>query len=136
MPISLQSSPVDGGFRHEPAGIQLKIMFGQLLGPEIRALIKEKTFSALKEIFCEWPPADLADLIAELPPEDEVILFRVLPHNLAGSTFEYLRNRKSASNEVRAEKNCRPEGCAAQGRRRRPPRYSAKWLNSMAARPG
>ena len=69
-------------------------MFGQLLGPEIQALIQEKNFGALKEIFCEWSPADLADLIAELRPEDEVIVFRVLPHDLAASTFEYLTLEK------------------------------------------
>ena len=57
-------------------------MFAQLLGPEIQVLIKEKNFTALKEIFREWPPADMAELIADLPVEDQVILFRILPHDL------------------------------------------------------
>src|SRR5258708_9486893 len=65
-------------------------MFAQLLGPEIQSLIEQKDFAALKEIFREWPPADMADLIADLPVEDQVILFRILPHDLAGDTFEYL----------------------------------------------
>src|ERR1043166_2424518 len=65
-------------------------MFAQLLGPEIQALIQQKDFAALKEIFREWPPADMADLIADLPVEDQVVLFRILPHDLAGDTFEYL----------------------------------------------
>jgi magnesium transporter len=65
-------------------------VFGQLLGPEIQTLIHERNFSALKEIFCDWPPADVAELIAELPDEDQVILFRILPRQLAGHAFEYL----------------------------------------------
>ena len=43
-------------------------MFGKLLGPEIQVLIHEHNFAALKEVFAEWPPADLAELIADLPP--------------------------------------------------------------------
>ncbi len=65
-------------------------MFGQLLGPEIQTLIHERNFSALKEIFCEWPPADVAELITDLADEDQVILFRILPRGLAGQAFEYL----------------------------------------------
>src|SRR3954469_3108187 len=65
-------------------------MFGKLLEPEIRELIRARDFSALREIFCEWPPADLAELISDLPEEDQVALFRMLTNRLAGSTFEYL----------------------------------------------
>ena len=65
-------------------------MFGKLLEPEIRSLIHERDFAGLRRIFCDWPAADLAELISDLPEEDQVVLFRMLPHNLAGSTFEYL----------------------------------------------
>lgn len=65
-------------------------MFGKLLGPDIHALIEERNFAALKEVFCEWPPADLAELIADLEPKEQVVVFRVLPHKLASETFEYL----------------------------------------------
>ena len=65
-------------------------MFGKLLEPEIRALIHERDFAGLRQIFCDWPPADLAELISDLPEEDQVVLFRMLPHTLAGRTFEYL----------------------------------------------
>jgi len=65
-------------------------VFGKLLGPEIQTLIHERNFTALKEIFCEWPPADVAELITDLPDEDQVILFRILPRGLAGQAFEYL----------------------------------------------
>ena len=65
-------------------------MFGKLLEPEIRSLIHGRDFAGLRRIFCDWPAADLAELISDLPEEDQVVLFRMLPHNLAGSTFEYL----------------------------------------------
>jgi len=42
-------------------------MFAQLIGPEIKTLIEERNFAALKECFCEWPPADIAELVADLP---------------------------------------------------------------------
>src|SRR5436190_20631222 len=65
-------------------------MFGKLIEPEIHALIRERNFTALREIFSDWPPADLAELISDLPEEDQVVIFRMLPHALAGRTFEYL----------------------------------------------
>jgi magnesium transporter len=65
-------------------------MLSQLLQPEIRALIDERDLSTLKEILSDWTPPDIADLIANLPSENEqVIIFRLLPHDLATDTFEY-----------------------------------------------
>jgi magnesium transporter len=65
-------------------------MFAQLIGPEIQALISERKFAALKETFRHWPPADIAELISDLQLEDQVIVFRLLPRNVAEVTFEYL----------------------------------------------
>lgn len=66
-------------------------MLSQLLQPEIRALIDERNLSTLKEILSDWTPADIADLITNLPAENEqVIIFRLLPRELAADTFEYL----------------------------------------------
>ena len=66
-------------------------MLSQLLQPEIRALIDERNLSTLKEILSDWTPPDIAELIANLPAENEqVIIFRLLPHDLAADTFEYL----------------------------------------------
>jgi magnesium transporter len=65
-------------------------MFAQLLGPEIEALIQERNFGALKEFIKEWSPPDAAELISELADDSKVILFRLLPHDLAHRTFEYL----------------------------------------------
>jgi magnesium transporter len=65
-------------------------MVGKILIPEIKSLIEARDFNALREIFCEWPPADLAEIIPDLPEADRVIIFRVLPAALAADVFEYL----------------------------------------------
>ncbi|HWL51293.1 MAG TPA: magnesium transporter [Chthoniobacteraceae bacterium] len=65
-------------------------MFGALIQPEIRALINEGNFHDLKQIFVDWAPVDLAELIADLPEEERVVIFRLLPSELATETFEYL----------------------------------------------
>jgi magnesium transporter len=65
-------------------------MVGNLLLPEIRGLIDERNFAALREIFCDWPRADVAEVIEDLPEDEQVIVFRVLPAALAADVFEYL----------------------------------------------
>ncbi len=65
-------------------------MIGKSIQPEIRALIDARDFATLKELFVDWYPADLAELIDDLPAEDEAIIFRLLPRKLATETYEYL----------------------------------------------
>src|ERR1700736_334752 len=65
-------------------------MVGKILQPEIRELIAARNFGALREIFREWPPADMAELILDLPEDEQVIIFRLLPNALAADVFEYL----------------------------------------------
>src|SRR6266853_6544462 len=65
-------------------------MVGKILEPEIRSLIEARNFGALRELFREWPPADVAEVILDLPDDEQVIIFRVLPHALAADVFEYL----------------------------------------------
>ena len=65
-------------------------MVGKLLEPEIRSMIEARDFAALREVFREWAPADLAEVIVDLPEDEQVIIFRVLPHDLAADVFEYL----------------------------------------------
>ena len=65
-------------------------MVGKLLLPEIKSLIETRNFSALRETFKEWPPADVAELILDMEEDDQVIIFRVLPSSLAADVFEYL----------------------------------------------
>src|SRR2546422_1988287 len=65
-------------------------MVDKILEPEIRSVIDARDFTALREIFREWPPADVAEVILDLPEDQQVIVFRVLPHALAADVFEYL----------------------------------------------
>lgn len=65
-------------------------MVGKILQPEIRSLIDARNFTALRELFSEWPPADIAEVITDFSEDEQVVVFRVLPHNLAADVFEYL----------------------------------------------
>src|ERR1051325_2919033 len=65
-------------------------MVGKILQPEIRSLIDARDFGALRELFREWPPADVAEVILDMPENEQVIIFRLLPTALAADVFEYL----------------------------------------------
>src|SRR5213082_2385638 len=65
-------------------------MVGNLLAPEIKSLIDARNFGALRELFREWPSADVAEVILDLPEDEQVIIFRVLPAALAADVFEYI----------------------------------------------
>src|SRR5437588_3648671 len=65
-------------------------MVGKLLAPEIKSMIDARNFGALRELFSNWPPADVADVILDLPEDEQVIIFRVLPAALAADVFEYI----------------------------------------------
>jgi len=65
-------------------------MVGKILVPEIKGLIETRNFAALREMFREWPPADVAEVILDMDEDDQVIVFRVLPSALAADVFEYL----------------------------------------------
>src|SRR5881227_3184880 len=65
-------------------------MVGKILVPEIKSLIDVRNFAALREMFREWPPADVAEVILDMYEDDQVIIFRILPSALAADVFEYL----------------------------------------------
>ncbi len=65
-------------------------MVGKILIPEIKSLIDTRSFGALRELFSDWPPADVAEVILDMEEGDQVIIFRVLPHDLAADVFEYM----------------------------------------------
>ena len=65
-------------------------MLGNLIGPEIKELIAERNFSALRAAFADWSPADIAECITELPDDEQAVVFRLLPHAQATDVFEYL----------------------------------------------
>ena len=58
--------------------------------PDLVEIIRRRDFISLREILKNWPAPDLAGLIKTLSPEDQVIVFRILPRQLAADTFEYL----------------------------------------------
>ena len=59
------------------------VMVGKILQPEIRSLIDARNFSALRELFSDWPPADIAECITDFSDDEQVIVFRVLKHDQA-----------------------------------------------------
>jgi len=65
-------------------------MLGKLVGPEIRELIQAGNLRELRQVIADWTAPEIASLIDELPAEDGVVLFRLLPRELATETFEYL----------------------------------------------
>src|SRR5450432_2272400 len=89
-PRRLRSASANARTR-DPARSSLRLtMVGKLLLPEIKSLIDERNFTALRELFSEMPPADVAEIILDLPEDEQVIIFRILPHALAADVFEYL----------------------------------------------
>jgi len=58
-------------------------MLKELLTPEIRELLTSKDWRILKEILSEWAPQDIVDLLDSMEEPDKVVLFRILPRDLA-----------------------------------------------------
>ena len=58
--------------------------------PELDELIRRRDFNQLREILCDFPAQDLAEIFTDLKPDDEAVLLRILPRDLAAQVFEYL----------------------------------------------
>ena len=58
--------------------------------PELAELIRQRDFNGLKEILCGFPAPDIAEIFVDLRPDDEAVLLRLLPRELAAEVFEYL----------------------------------------------
>jgi magnesium transporter len=65
-------------------------MIGNLLGPEIKELIEARNFTALRDLLAGFSPADIGEILTEVPDEDRAIAFRLLPHDQATEVLEYL----------------------------------------------
>jgi len=65
-------------------------VIGNLLQPELAELIRQRNFNQLREILIEFPPAEIAEILADISAEDKAVLLRILPHDLAADVFEYL----------------------------------------------
>ena len=65
-------------------------MIGNLLQPELVELIRQRNFGQLREILAEFSAPDIAEIFTDLSPDDEAVLMRILPHDVAADVFEYL----------------------------------------------
>ena len=65
-------------------------VIGNLLAPELKELIRQRNFTQLREILCDFPAPDIAEIFVDLKPGDEAVLLRLLPHDVAAEVFEYL----------------------------------------------
>jgi magnesium transporter len=64
-------------------------MYAQLITPEIEELVAKRDFATIREVFEDWAPVDLAELIADLREETRAVVFALLPKDLASETFSY-----------------------------------------------
>ena len=55
-------------------------------------LVRERKFRALREILIEMNEVDIAGFLDELEVEQEILVFRLLPKELAAEVFAYLEN--------------------------------------------
>ena len=55
-------------------------------------LVRERKFRALREILIEMNEVDIAGFLDELEVEQEILVFRLLPKDLAAEVFAYLEN--------------------------------------------
>ena len=62
-------------------------MLKDFLMPEIKELIDQKKWYEIKEVISEWPAPDIADLIESLDEETRIIVFRILPKELAAEVL-------------------------------------------------
>lgn len=64
-------------------------MYGTLIAPEIEELIEARDFATIRDVFEDWSPVDLAELMADLQESSRALVFRLLPKNVASDTFSY-----------------------------------------------
>jgi magnesium transporter len=65
-------------------------MIGNLLQADLQEIIRAKNWDELREAFSELDPPDIAEVLIDLPVEEEGVIFRVLPRDQAGIVFSYL----------------------------------------------
>ncbi|MCB9867866.1 MAG: magnesium transporter [Phycisphaerales bacterium] len=65
-------------------------MLGTALQPDIEELIRNRQWGELRLAMQELHAADIAEIIIDLPAEDEAILFRLLPRGIATEVFSHL----------------------------------------------
>ncbi len=67
-------------------------MLGEILKPEVHELIRKKDYKKIKEMFVEWQAIDIADFLADLPEDEMIMLYRLLPRKQAARVFVELES--------------------------------------------
>ncbi len=65
-------------------------MLGKALQQDLQELIEQRDFHTLKEVFSDFPPPDIAEILDDIDDEATAIIFRLLPRDLAAQVFEHL----------------------------------------------
>src|SRR5436305_1621570 len=65
-------------------------MIGTLVQHDLEALIARKDWRGLRDSVIDLNPADIAEILVEVPDEDDVAIYRVLPREVASSVFAHL----------------------------------------------
>lgn len=69
-------------------------MLKELLKPEIQELIEKHKWFELKDALASWPAAEIADLLFDVEKHDKVLIFRILPRDIAAEVFSYFENEE------------------------------------------
>ena len=59
---------------------------------QLLELVENKQFRRLKELLSEMNEVDIAEFMDEVPPEKLIVVFRLLPKELAADVFTYLED--------------------------------------------
>lgn len=65
-------------------------MIGSLLQADLEDIIRAKNWDELRDALSELDNSDIAELLIDVPVEDEGVIFRVLPRERAAQVFSYL----------------------------------------------
>ena len=57
---------------------------------KLAEVIRTRDFAQIRDLLANWTPPSVAAVIKDLPVEDQVIVFRVLPRKCAATVFEFL----------------------------------------------
>lgn len=72
-------------------------------------MVRKGDFAGLRDVLRDWQPADIAELITDIPTGDRAVLFRILPRQLAADAFTHVSHEdqeallKALGDEATAE---------------------------------
>jgi magnesium transporter len=65
-------------------------MIGSLVQHDLEELIREKNWQGLRDAMTGLDAADIAEILVDVPDEDDAAIFRVLPREVASEVFSHL----------------------------------------------